>query len=978
MKSSKRIILSLVTAAFISLPFFAEERAPWASSPNPEITSVEIDADDAHNVVVNFNLETPRDNSGADSALVEMTSSSGEKKSVELGKTRKAAKSATFTPKASGKYTFVVYGVRNDEEVKHESSAVTFDFMLPLEKPVISALNQGNGTLLVKWDSVKEASSYTLSYTTSTGETQSKEVSALEAEITGLSIDSFTDISVASVRGSETAVSETLHKKVSKDKERVWNFTWFGQSSNGELNTLKMLDANDLKFTLNSCSFNEDSGTINKKGGKFTTFHDGISYYYTVIDPKAENFELTATVKVDYINQSPDGQEGFGLIAMDSLGDDKVNSKNHYTNSAGILSWKFSTHVNGAKKEIKDGLGARFVSGITPSVIEMGDSGIAQYGKSEAKAFSYDQASDAVKTGDVYRITLKKDNTGYHAIYKKDFASEDTITEYIMYDTDGTKLCQLDKDHVYVGFAVARGMNATFSDVVFTVTDPKTDAPALEEPPELIPLTHVVNSPTTYYSTKYPLVYTANADGHITVTNKEGKVLVKNAKVKANVDFKKKIRLQKNMNDLTITFTPDSSYKPAARQVIAQYNSTKGDYEESYKAVTDLQSVIVKSYKGKMLYVDQSGDAFGKGTKDSPLDLATAIYYVKPGQKIFLKGGTYDMQTGVIIERGNNGTRFFRKTLTADKTERAILDFSSAKSGFVNWGDYWNIENIDVTKTFGNVKGMQIGGSYNIIRNVKTYDNGDTGLQISGASTDAKEKWPRKNLIISCESYNNSDPAMNNADGFAAKLTCRDGNVFRYCIAYSNIDDGWDLFSKIESGPIGEVLIDRCIAYKNGSRIDGSGKGDGNGFKMGGDGIAVKHILRNSITYENGAAGITSNSNPALVLENVTSYGNLGTNIALYGKGEKSPRSFSAKGVISLKAESADNYREQESLLTESTYFFDGSNATNSKGEILDDTIFENTDTSVRPSFTDKGVIDLHGLLVLNGKAPKNIGAVIK
>ncbi|MCR5288675.1 MAG: fibronectin type III domain-containing protein [Treponema sp.] len=977
MKVKKRI-LSLIVAALVSLPFFADERAPWTDSPNPQITGIAIDSNDAHNVIVQFMLETPRDNSGADSGIVEMTDKNGSKKTVELGKTRKAAKSAMFTPPASGTYTFKVYGIRNDETVKHESAAVDFTFTLPLEKPVISALNQGNGTVSVIWDAVKEATGYTLTYTDASGTKVSKEVSSTEAHITGLRAGSFTDISVTALRGTESVISDTLHKKINAEAERVWNFTWFGQSSNSELNTLKMIDPNDLKFSLNSCDYNKDTGAINKKGGKFTAFHDGISYYYTVLDPEKENFEFTATVHIDYINQSPDGQEGFGLIAMDSLGQDKVNSKNHYTNSAAILSWKFTTHVNGTKKEIKDGVGARFVSGITRDVIEMGDSGIAQFGKSEAKAFSYDQGSDTVKTGDTYRITLKKDNTGYHAIYKKEYASDDTITEYIMYDTDNTKLRQLDKDHIYVGFAVARGMNATFSDVVFTVTDPKNDPPALEEPPELIPLTHVVNCPTSYYSTKYPFVYTTNADGHITVTDKKGRVLIHNAPVKANVDFIKKIHLQKNMNDLTITFTPDSTYKPGTHQVIAQYNATKGDYEENYKSVTDVQSVIVKGYKGSKLYVDQNGDAFGKGTKESPLDLITAMYYVKPGQKIVLKGGTYYMQSGIVIDRGNNGTPLFRKKLTTEDNERAILDFSNAKSGFVLWGNYWEIENIDITKTFGNIKGMQVGGSYNIIRNVKTYDNGDTGLQVSGSSVDGQAKWPRKNLIISCESYNNCDPAMNNADGFAAKLTCRDGNVFRYCIAYSNIDDGWDLFSKIETGPIGEVLIDQCIAYRNGSRLDGSGNGDGNGFKMGGDGIAVKHVLRNSIAYENGAAGITSNSNPALQLENVTSYGNKGTNITLYGKGTNSPRDFSAKGVISLKAEGADNIVEQPTLLSESTYFFDGSNAKNSKDEILNDTIFENTDTSVRPTLTDKGTIDLHGLFTLNSNAPMNAGAIIK
>ncbi len=39
------------------------------------------------------------------------------------------------------------------------------------------------------------------------------------------------------------------------------------------------------------------------------------------------------------------------------------------------------------------------------------------------------------------------------------------------------------------------------------------------------------------------------------------------------------------------------------------------------------------------------------------------------------------------------------------------------------------------------------------------------------------------------------------ADGFAAKLTVGDGNVFDGCISYNNADDGWDLllrFSQVQ------------------------------------------------------------------------------------------------------------------------------------------------------------------------------------
>jgi hypothetical protein len=63
-----------------------------------------------------------------------------------------------------------------------------------------------------------------------------------------------------------------------------------------------------------SCSALPD-GQIDQKGGKLTAFHDGISYYYTVIDPEKENFELSATFTIDYLNPVADGQEGFGLLA---------------------------------------------------------------------------------------------------------------------------------------------------------------------------------------------------------------------------------------------------------------------------------------------------------------------------------------------------------------------------------------------------------------------------------------------------------------------------------------------------------------------------------------------------------------------------------------------------------------------------------------------------------------------------------------
>lgn len=118
---------------------------------------------------------------------------------------------------------------------------------------------------------------------------------------------------------------------------------------------------------------------------------------------------------------------------------------------------------------------------------------------------------------------------------------------------------------------------------------------------------------------------------------------------------------------------------------------------------------------------------------------------------------------------------------------------------------------------------------------------------------------------------------MENADGFAAKLTCGEGNVFDGCMAYNNSDDGWDLYAKTETGPIGVVTIKNCVAFRNGYTEDGRGYGDcdGNGFKLGGSGVGSAHIVENCLAFENLNCGFTDNNNPKLEsLTNCTSFNN--------------------------------------------------------------------------------------------------------
>ena len=88
--------------------------------------------------------------------------------------------------------------------------------------------------------------------------------------------------------------------------------------------------------------------------------------------------------------------------------------------------------------------------------------------------------------------------------------------------------------------------------------------------------------------------------------------------------------------------------------------------------------------------------------------------------------------------------------------------------------------------------------------------------------------------------------------------------MFRHCVSHNNIDDGWDMYTKSETGPIGAVTIEHCISYENGTLSNGTthGSGDRNGYKLGGEDIPVDHVFRYNLSYNNGKHGITWNRNP--------------------------------------------------------------------------------------------------------------------
>jgi hypothetical protein len=174
--------------------------------------------------------------------------------------------------------------------------------------------------------------------------------------------------------------------------------------------------------------------------------------------------------------------------------------------------------------------------------------------------------------------------------------------------------------------------------------------------------------------------------------------------------------------------------------------------------------------------------------------------------------------------------------------------------------------------------GMLLSGDNNIIDDCTFRENHDTGLQLSRYNTnyDSISEWPSNNTIKNCLSTENIDSDREDADGFASKLTSGKGNLFENCEAIYNCDDGWDLYTKSETGAIGAVTFKNCEASNNGKFTDGSStSGDGNGFKLGDDTASVAHELYDCVANNNRKHGYTGNGNPAaILLDNCIASGN--------------------------------------------------------------------------------------------------------
>ncbi len=966
-------------------------RADWSTVEAPALVSAEQVTTADNTIEVNVNANVGYD--GADKITVTMTDEAGNVIATKNSSKESTEHTVTFNPTASGTYTFAVVAIREGEADKAGAETKAVNFVLKLEAPSITSATslgaQADGTVSVEicWDAVTEATGYEVSVKDTEIKATTEGTSYV---VTGLAANQEYTFIVKALRGEEASAEATIVAKATAESQLKWSFSAFGSG----------VDTKNNGYEGNA---NDGSVRVYSNGGKgkiVPNTTDGLAFYYTEINPETTNFTLTATAKVNNWKLS-NGQEGFGLMAADRVGKNGDSStfwNNSYMASVTKVEYFWDGEKvsdSGSKISMKLGVGSQEKKGVTldninealslddmslfstkMTTLETSCAALGAGTYNIVGGYTGTEPTGTVENaGTEFKLTIQKNNTGYFVSYTNE-AGETVTNKY--YGTD--VLNYLDSDSVYVGFYASRNADITFEDINFTTIDPKDDAPAEERPVTLVTPNFFIESATTANSADYEMVYYGNADGQLVITDEAGNVILDKA-VTAKTKVRQMVKLAEGKNNFNVTMTPDADYQPSEYEKLSSYEAVSFTHMVEYR--NNVQTVV---------YVGPNGAANGAGTKESPLDIYTAVKWAMPGQQILLMEGTYNLSSTVTMERGMDGTADKMIYLMADPdaATRPVLDFGKKCAGMVVGADYWYLQGFDVTQSADAQKGLQISGSNNVVDQVNAYRNGNTGIQISRfKSTDLWEDWPSNNLILNCTSYLNADKGYEDADGFAAKLTIADGNVFDGCIAAYNADDGWDLFAKMETGAIGKVVIKNSVAFKNGYVVDDAGNevnaGNGNGFKMGGDSITGYHELINSYAFGNKAKGFDSNSCPDIQVKNSIAFNNLSYNVAFYTNNAINT-DYAATGIISYKTASgeAENIKPKGTQDTSKIYgttnfYFDGSQSANSDGTKVSDDWFVSLDmdSAVKGGITRNadGTINMGDFLKLTDKAPAGVGA---
>ncbi len=349
-----------------------------------------------------------------------------------------------------------------------------------------------------------------------------------------------------------------------------------------------------------------------------------------------------------------------------------------------------------------------------------------------------------------------------------------------------------------------------------------------------------------------------------------------------------------------------------------------------------------------------SPNGTGSGSFNDPCSFKAGLGKLSaPGDTLYLFSGQYDLMTTDVNNLNGSSSRRIVISgydgMNAQGSYDAILDFRQTAYGtgrglqIKNTCSYVHVKNL--TLRYSGKNNLINYGSNNLFENLDIYGSADTGCQMKNGGN---------NIIKNVDSHDNFDYETlsngtanfgGNADGFADKQFTGDGNHYIGCRAWNNSDDGWDFFQRVSTS---NTIIENCVCYVNGApyydmsahpRVTGVDKtwfdgkvgtqmtdrygntitislakfpcqGNGNGFKMGGDGTNHKLLIHHCLAVGNYARGFDQNNNGgSMWVYNNTAYDNH-TN---YGF-TTACGTNTIQNCISFRSRHDDSYRSQTAV----------------------------------------------------------------
>ncbi len=622
-----------------------------------------------------------------------------------------------------------------------------------------------------------------------------------------------------------------LYKEGPTMNERLWESRAFGQSTDINMTSTLVLPDWQHKVGCNESRVNADgSVTVESRGGKIAGGHDGLTFHFTRLDPEKDCFVLRARVKAENYGRlgtrDTPQQCGFGIMARDALGLPRRDPFDPSFQELPAASNMVFVGVLGGNRDDNP-----------PAVVcRRGVASLHDLVGVKLEERPLEGARHIVTGSEGVLLELGRDERGFFARAER---PDGSMSERVYPDgCTANLLTQLEKGEMTVGFFASRNAEATFSDIELTVTP--YEKPAAE--PELwrphnnnVRPTLFLRSGTSSSVAKYTLTLHGNKTGYVYVS-----------------------RQKENLGTVELT---DRHPANMELTLLPGENPLECVYDYPSGSITETFTVTLRptDRPTDLIYAAPDGREDGAGSETDPVSVAEAVRRLAPGGTILLLDGTYT--SSLLLTPDDSGALDKLKTLKPAPGAKAVFRGACLTST----SNFWHIYGIEFTG-----KRSDLMGSFNVIEKCEFHHCDETGLVLGKGVPDGFQfAWPCYNLIKDCVSYGNRDPRNMNADGFAPKLGVGPGNVFEGCVSHGNIDDGFDLYNKVEKGPNAPVVLRNCVAYQNGIWVDPEdpehvilGGGGGNGFKLGGEGMPVGHTVENCVAFGNFMAGFSDNFNP--------------------------------------------------------------------------------------------------------------------